>query len=166
MSDLCDQRMQNLIEGGLYQMNELEENIEQLESRIKQLDSLNHMMINGQHRLEEVVLKYQDRIKDQAATIDALLAQNKTQMLELEKLEEQNNYLVGHLRDSVALADCAKLRVDELEAWQKEAVPQLKRLQDIINVKLGDYSRSFGMREVTYQQLDDLNNLIKQAEDN
>ena len=75
MSDLCDQRMQNLIEGGLYQMNELEENIEQLESRIKQLDSLNHMMINGQHRLEEVVLKYQDRIKDQAATIDALLAQ-------------------------------------------------------------------------------------------
>ena len=50
--------------------------------------------------------------------------------------------------------------------FDTEAVPQLKRLQDIINVKLGDYSRSFGMREVTYQQLDDLNNLIKQAEDN
>lgn len=59
MSDLCDQRMQNLIEGGLHQMNEFEEKIEQLEARIK----------------------------SQEATIDALLAQNKTQMLEIEKHE-------------------------------------------------------------------------------
>lgn len=44
---------------------------------------------------------YRKQIKSQEATIDALLAQNKTQMLELEKLE----------------------------AWQKEAVEHLKKLQ-------------------------------------
>ena len=67
MSDLCDQRMQNLIEGGLHQMNEFEEKIEQLEARIK----------------------------SQEETIDALLNQNKTQMEELEKHEAWQREAVG-----------------------------------------------------------------------
>lgn len=86
MSDLCDQRMQNLIEGGLYQMNEFEEKIEQLDAKIK----------------------------DQEATIDALLNQNKTQMEELEKLEAWQKEAVKHLKKYKRKCDFLMEEIDIL----------------------------------------------------
>lgn len=98
-----------------------------LRQRVKKQESLNLILINGQHQLEKTAMKYMQRVKELEEKLEAYSAVGTSLMRSdldgakrIKELENQVFTLSAGTRNSRD-----KERVKELEAWQKEAHPYL-----------------------------------------